>query len=389
MSKARVIFHVDMDAFFASCEESINPSLKEKPLIVGGTKLDTRGIVSCPNYLARAKGVKTAMPIVKAKQLVPEANFIRGTKGLYSEYSRKVREILLNYTPLVQPVSIDEAFMDVTSVLHLYKNDSVELANKIKADIKSKLNITCSIGISSGKVFSKIASKYNKPDGVTYINPGGEKEFVSELEVSVIPGVGKSTQSVLKRYGINKIKDILKYNKDFYEREISPYAASLLKIANGIDVRDVQVEDDDRKSLSKERTFNSDTNDLEFLSKELYSLLEKCCMKLRTENSKAKCITVKVKYHDFTVNQKSYTHKTFSNLEIDFESDSNVLLDQFMKSKKKIRLLGVRFSDLIFESDSKQESLFTDTDKFEIVSGTMDEIRKKYNFDIIKFGKSK
>lgn len=378
-----------MDAFFASCEEAINPSLKEKPLIVGGTKQDTRGIVSCPNYLARAKGVKTAMPLVKAKQLVPEANFIRGTRGLYSEYSRKVKDILFRYSPIVQPVSIDEAFMDVTSVLHLYKDDPVELAMKIKDDIKSKLDITCSIGISSGKVFSKIASKYNKPDGITYIKPGEEKVFVSELPVGSIPGVGKSTQIVLKRYGINLIKDLLKYNEEFYEREISPYAVSLLKVANGIDNREVRVEDDDRKSLSKERTFHTDTIDLEFLTKELYSLLEKCCMKLRSEKSKAKCITVKVKYHDFSVNQKSYTHQTHSNLEIDFESDTKVLLEQIMKTKKKIRLLGVRFSDLIFENDSKQESLFTDTDKFEKVTDTMDELRKKYNFDIIKFGKSK
>lgn len=378
-----------MDAFFASCEESVNPSLKEKPLIVGGTKLDTRGIVSCPNYLARAKGVKTAMPLVKARQLVPEANFIRSTRGLYSEYSRKVKEILFDFCPVLQPVSIDEAFMDVSSVLHLYNDDPVVLATKIKDEIKNQLGITCSIGISSGKVFSKIASKINKPDGITFISFGKEKEFVSNLSVSSIPGVGKSTQVVLKRYGIILIKDLLKYNKEFYEREISPYSVGLLNVANGIDNREVRVEEDDRKSLSKERTFNNDTNDMEFLSKELYSLLEKCCMKLRTENSKAKGITVKVKYHDFTVNQKSYTHKTHSNLEIDFENDTNILLGHLMKSGKKIRLLGVRFSDLIFESESKQESLFTDTDKFEKVSGTMDELRKKYNFDIIKFGKSK
>ena len=128
----KIIFHIDMDAFFASCEEAINPKLKGKPLVVGGTKEDVRSIVSCPNYLARAKGVRTAMPLKHAMQLVPEANFIRGTRGLYSDYSKRVREILYKYTPLVQPASIDEAYLDVTDILHLYKGDYVLLAEKLK-----------------------------------------------------------------------------------------------------------------------------------------------------------------------------------------------------------------------------------------------------------------
>lgn len=378
-----------MDAFFASCEEAINPALRDKPLIVGGTKDDIRGIVACPNYLARAKGVRTAMPLSMAKKLVPDANFIRGTRGLYSEYSGKVRDILLKYSPVMEPVSIDEAFMDVTQVLHLFKGDLVYLANLIKNEIKSTLSITCSIGISRGKIFSKIASKYNKPDGVTYIKPGDEKKFVANLPVELIPGVGKSTQAKLKCYGIILIKDILKFNRGFYEKEIGQYSVSLLDIANGIDKSTVNAFEDDRKSLSKERTFKFDTTDYDFLLKQLYSLLERCCMNLRSEGGKSKTITVKVKYHDFTINQRSYSHKRYSNLEIDFESDANFLLKELISTGKPVRLIGIKFSEIIFESDGIQESLFSDTSKFEKVTGTLDELRKKYNFDIIKFGKGK
>jgi len=167
--KTRIIFHVDMDAFFASCEEAINPSLKNKPLVVGGNKKDRRGIVSCPNYLARAKGVKTAMPLTKAIRLVPEANFIRGTKGLYSDFSKKVLKVLQKYTPIIQQASIDEAYLDVTEVLHKYNGDYKKLAVIIKNDIKNTLDITCSIGIAANKVCTKIASKMNKPDGITLV----------------------------------------------------------------------------------------------------------------------------------------------------------------------------------------------------------------------------
>ncbi|MBK8553772.1 MAG: hypothetical protein IPL53_23065 [Ignavibacteria bacterium] len=173
----KIIFHIDMDAFFASCEEAINPSLRSKPLVVGGTKQDTRGIVSGPNYLARAKGVRTAMALTKAFALVPEANFIRHTKGLYSDYSRRVRLIMKKYTPLIQPLSIDEAFLDVTGILHIHNNDYLSLANKIKDDIKHTLDITCSIGIATNKVCAKIASKMNKPNGITLVPFLKEKNF--------------------------------------------------------------------------------------------------------------------------------------------------------------------------------------------------------------------
>jgi DNA polymerase-4 len=166
-----------MDAFFASCEEAVNPKLRGWPLIVGGNKEDKRGIVMCPNYLARAKGVRTAMPMGKAIQLCPEANYIRSTRGLYSDYSKKVRDIFYKYTPMVQPVSVDEAFMDVTDVLHAYKNDYIKLANELKADIKNTLDITATIGVASTKLCAKMASKIQKPDGLDSYAVGERKRF--------------------------------------------------------------------------------------------------------------------------------------------------------------------------------------------------------------------
>ena len=377
-----------MDAFFASCEEAINPELKGKPLIVGGTRADTRGIVSCPNYLARARGIKTAMPLSKALILAPDGNFIRCTKGLYSDYSKRVREIMSNFTPIVEPASIDEAYLEVSGVLHSHNNDAVLLATKIKNEIKDKLHITCSVGISRKKVCSKIASKENKPDGITLVPFGKEKEWLSKLPIERIPGVGKSTYKKLTKYGIKLIGDLLKYNQSFYENEIGFHTSYLYKVANGEDDREVHMESGDQKSLSKENTFYEDTDDIEFLSTELYSLLEKACARLRKNKITGKTITVKVKYWDFTVNQKSLTRKIYSNLEMDFYNDAMELMKNLLSNKKKIRLLGVRFSELLNEDGAMQENLFFDEDKYKNVIENLDKIRAKYNFNVIKFGRN-
>ncbi|MEO8666093.1 MAG: DNA polymerase IV [Ignavibacteria bacterium] len=384
----KIIFHIDMDAFFASCEEAINPSLRSKPLVVGGTKEDSRGIVSCPNYLARAKGVRTAMALSKALLLVPEGNFIRHTKGLYPDYSKRVREIMNKYTPLIQPLSIDEAFLDITGVLHSYNNDHMLLAKKIKDEIKNTLKITCSIGIATNKICAKIASKMNKPDGITVVPFLKEKEFLSVLPVEKIPGVGKSAQAKLKRYGIELISDILKFDNSFYENEIGIHTSFLLNVANGKGSDSVKENEEERKSLSKENTFYKDTLDRDFLLSELYYLMERCCEKLRATKMKGRTITVKVKYFDFTVNQKSFTGRKYSNLESDFYNDSVELMDKLLVNKKKVRLLGIKFSDFITGDDSMQENIFQDKDRNEDLMNKIDKIRKKYDYDIVKFGRT-
>lgn len=384
----KIILHIDMDAFFASCEEAIRPELKNKPLVVGGTKEDKRSIVACPNYLARAKGVRTAMPLTKAMALVPEANFIRSTKGLYSDYSKKVREIFYKYTPVVQPMSVDEAFLDVTEVLHLHNNDHIKLAEIIKNEIKSTLKITCSIGIAANKICAKIGSKFNKPDGITVVPFGKEKEFLAELTIDKIPGAGKATQDKLKKYGIIKIGDILKYNKSFYENEIGIHTSFLINVASGKSSDKVSEFGEDRKSLSKENTFWEDTDDRDFLQSELYYLMERCCQKLRSINTKSRTITVKVKYFDFKVNQKSFTGKKYSNVETDFYDDAVELMDKMLVKKKKLRLLGIKFSELVKGDAAMQENMFDDVDKKENLLKKIDKIRKKYNYDVVKFGRT-
>ena len=377
-----------MDAFFASCEEAINPSLKGKPLVVGGTKDDLRGIVSCPNYLARQRGIKTAMPLVRAIKLAPDGNFIRSTRGIYSDYSKRVREIFYNYTPLVEPMSIDEAYLDVSEVLFTYKGDYKKLAFNLKEEVKNTLGITCSIGVSSNKVCSKIASRINKPDGITIIPPGKEKEFLKDLPVERIPGVGKATLKKLNKYGIKVIGDLTKFEKRFYESEIGMFSSYLLNVANGIDDREICLFDDyEQKSLSKESTLRFDTSDKEFLKKELYYLLEKACSRLRVKKLKSKTITVKVKYSDFVVNQKSFTRNHLSNMEIDFYNDAMSLMNKLLLKGRKIRLLGVRFTELK-EDDTVQEDLFNDEEKYKNLLEKLDKIRKKYNYDTITFGKT-
>ena len=377
-----------MDAFFASCEEAVNPLLKGKPLIVGGTKDDLRGIVSCPNYLARQRGIKTAMPLVRAIKLAPDGNFIRSTRGIYSDYSKRVREIFYNYTPLVEPMSIDEAYLDVSEVLFTYKGDYKKLAFNLKEEVKNTLGITCSIGVSSNKVCSKIASRINKPDGITIIPPGKEKEFLKDLPVERIPGVGKATLKKLNKYGIKVIGDLTKFEKRFYESEIGMFSSYLLNVANGIDDREICLFDDyEQKSLSKESTLRFDTSDKEFLKKELYYLLEKACSRLRVKKLKSKTITVKVKYSDFVVNQKSFTRNHLSNMEIDFYNDAMSLMNKLLLKGRKIRLLGVRFTELK-EDDTVQEDLFNDEEKYKNLLEKLDKIRKKYNYETITFGKT-
>ncbi len=377
-----------MDAFFASCEEAVNPSLKGKPLIVGGTRDDLRGIVSCPNYLARQRGIKTAMPLVRAIKLAPDGNFIRSTRGIYSDYSKRVREIFYNYTPLVEPMSIDEAYLDVSEVLFTYNGDYKKLSFNLKEEVKNTLGITCSIGVSSNKVCSKIASRINKPDGITIIPPGKEKEFLKDLPVERIPGVGKATLKKLNKYGIKVIGDLTKFEKRFYESEIGMFSSYLLNVANGIDDREICLFDDyEQKSLSKESTLRFDTADKEFLKKELYYLLEKACSRLRVKKLKSKTITVKVKYSDFVVNQKSFTRNHLSNMEVDFYDDSMILMSKLLLKGRKIRLLGVRFTELK-EDDTVQEHLFNDEEKYKNLLEKLDKIRKKYNYDTITFGKT-
>ncbi len=389
MNKNRYILHVDMDAFFASCEEAVNPDLRGKPLIVGGTKTDLRGIVSCPNYLARKKGIRTAMPITRALQLAPEGNFIRGTRGIYSDYSKRVREIFYKYTPLVEPMSIDEAYLDVTQTLKPFKGDVYALAFSLKEEIKNTLHITCSIGISSNKVCSKIASKENKPDGITYLLKEEEQDFLHSLPVERIPGVGKVTLKHLNKYNVFKIGDLLMYDKSFYEKEIGSHTGYLLNVANGIDNREINTyEDYDQKSLSKETTLDFNTDDKHYLEKELYYVLERACSRMRKKKYLSNSLTVKVKYADFTVNQKSHIINRFSNVEMDFYEDSLALFDKLYRKGKQIRLVGVRFADLRDDDGNLQQDMFVKEDKFKSLVENMDKIRKKYNYNIIKFGKT-
>jgi Nucleotidyltransferase/DNA polymerase involved in DNA repair len=388
--KTKIIFHIDMDAFFASCEEALNPSLKNKPLVVGGTRDDTRSIVSCPNYKARALGVKTAMPISRALLLVPDGNFIRGTRGLYSDFSKKVMNILRSYTPDVMPASIDEAYLDVTGVMHLYDDNPYKLAKKIKDEIRDTLGITCSVGISKSKMYSKIASKMNKPDGITLVTFGKEKEFISELPVERIPGVGKSTLQRLQKYGIKKIGDALKFDKSFFEKEIGEYSSFIYRVAEGTYNNDTVYSESEegQKSLSKEHTFDSDIKDIDVLYKELYTLLERACSRLRKYNYQSKTITVKIKQYDFTVYQNSYTLKSYSNLESSFYQEAKNLLKKLMAKGKPIRLLGVKFSELIESDENFQGNIFLDSDKMKNLTKKLDGIRSKYKFDIVKFGKN-
>ncbi|HCN38628.1 MAG TPA: hypothetical protein DIS94_13060, partial [Bacteroidetes bacterium] len=203
-----------------------------------------------------------------------------------------------------------------------------------------------------------------------------------------IPGVGKAMLPKLHKYGIYKIGDILKFEKSFFEGEIGDFSGFLWNVAQGLDKREVRIEEEDRKSLSKENTFNADTNDMNFLRRELNILLEKACFRMRKEKLLAKTITVKAKGYDFTVIQKSYTRPVYSNLESEMYEDVMELLDKVMKSGKKVRLIGIKLSELIDETDYVQEEMFMDVATNKRLTENIDKLRNKFSFDIIKYGKS-
>ncbi len=264
-----------------------------------------------------------------------------------------------------------------------------ELAFSLKEEIKNTLKITCSVGISSNKVCSKIASKENKPDGITYILKEEEQDFLHSLPVQRIPGVGKVTLKSLNRYGIFLIGDILKFDKLFYEKEIGMHSGYLLNVANAIDNREIiTYEDYDQKSLSKETTLDFNTDDKIYLEKELYLVLERSCARMRKKNYVSNSLTVKVKYSDFTVNQKSHIVNRYSNVEMDFYEDVLKLFDKLYKKGKPIRLVGVKFADLRDDDGSMQEDMFVKEDKYKSLVDKIDKIRKKYNYNAVKFGKT-
>ena len=355
-----MILHVDMDAFYASVEELDAPGLAGQPVVVGGTP-DGRGVVAAANYTARQYGVHSAMPAAQAKRLCPHAVFIKSRMDRYTEISRALREIFARYTPLVEPLSLDEAFLDVTSSLRLF-GDGDAIARRIKGEIRDELGLVASVGVAPNKFLAKLASDLEKPDGLVVVPADAIEEFLAPLPVSRLWGVGKVSNRGLAEMGVHTIGDLRALPEELLSSRFGRSAAHLARLARGIDDRRV-VPDRDAKSISHETTFAKDIGDEELLRSWLVELGEQVATRLRRHRLRAKTVFIKVRYADFRTVTRSESLDAPTSLTRELcMTAARLLSAELARNPEPVRLLGMGVSGVSGES-LEQGQLFEQEDR--------------------------
>lgn len=352
MSQLRKVIHIDMDAFFASVEQRDNPKLRGKPVVVGGQP-DSRGVVAAASYEARAFGVHSAMACAQAYRLCNEAIFVRPRFDVYREVSEQVRTIFSDYTELVEPLSLDEAYLDVsehaqlkgsTSTIGMLDGSATAIANEIRARIYSQLNLTASAGISYNKFLAKIASDINKPNGFFVIKPQDALAFIGRLPVKKINGVGAVTEKKMHAQGIYLGADLRCKSLLELQQFFGKSGQHFYNVARGIDDRPVKSTRK-RKSLGSERTFSEDLVDLDKISARLQELAEGLTKTMLSRGLKAKTITIKLKYNSFVQVTRSKTLDSYTDRLTMFEETFKQLLETTEAGTTPIRLLGLSVSN--------------------------------------------
>ncbi len=379
-----MIFHIDMNSFFASCEQALNPELKKKPLIVGGDPKTRRGIVLAASYDAKAYGVYTTMLVNEAMRACPDAVIIKSTYGLYSDMSKKVMAIFDDYTPLKQQVSIDEAFLDMTGTEHLF-GSHLEAAALIQRRILDELDLPCSVGIAHNKLLAKMGSDFKKPMGITTIFEDEVPTKLWPLKVGELYGIGKKTVPKLNEMGIMTIGDLANYNKvELVNRFGHKSGEYMQRAANGIGSDNVHIDHEPAKSVGNELTYSKDITDFERIKEEVLLLSDKVGYRLRKHMLSGKTISIKLKYSTFKVVTRSKTiegptHHT----EVIY--DTAMALVQEAWTKQPIRLIGVTVSN--FESESTTQLSLFDMEtvpEHSEVDHMVDSIREKFGYGMIK-----
>lgn len=343
MGNLRRIIHVDMDAFFAQIEQRDTCQYKNKPLIVGGPL--NRGVISSASYEARKYGLHSGMPLIRAKRLCPEGIFVPVNMEKYLKESMRIREIFFQFTPLVEFIGCDEAFLDITGCEKLFGNE-LEIAKKIKGRIYEQTNLTSSAGIGPNKFLAKLASSIGKPDGLMVLENTKEVlEKVKLLPISYIWGVGRVTGEELKSMGIETIGDLAGTPPEIIENKFGEPGRIIHKMANGIDNRKVEL-NQEPKSIGREVTYRKDVGDFGILRSTLLLLSQKISRNLRLKKYKGKAVTLKVRFSDFKTVTRRTTLKKYTSGIFDIHRSSILLLKNFDLKRKKIRLIGVSVSNL-------------------------------------------
>ncbi len=372
----RVIFHVDMDAFFAAIEIRNNPELRGKPVIVGGP-IDSRGVVSACSYETRKFGVHSGMPIRQALKRCPDAIIINGSLKQYGYVSAELMNLLSKFTPLVEPFSVDEAFMDVTGSMRLY-GTPVQLAKAIKEAITTELDLTCSIGISENKIMAKMASKLQKPDGLTVLDTKLYAQEFGPKPVSVLWGIGEKSVVGFQLIGINTVEELANTKPQILTRKLGKFGIRALALARGIDdseVRSLEIQRDE-KSISHETTFPQDSLDKAFLKRALLSLSGRVARRLRKGEFLARTVSVKVRSQSFkTITRDKTLSEPTSDQKVIYSTARSLLPAEY-GTKIAVRLLGVRAGNLI--KDSNKDGFSPQLNLFETSSGVSEGIEKQH-----------
>lgn len=344
----RKIIHIDMDAFFAAVEQRDFPELKGKPVVVGGQP-GSRGVVAASSYEARKFGIYSAMPSSRAYKLCPHAVFVRPRFSAYKQVSAEIHKIFKEYTDIIEPLSLDEAYLDVSQV-HLCKSSASLMAEEIREKIFNKINLTASAGISYNKFLAKLGSDQNKPNGQFIIKPGEAEHYLRDLPIGRFYGVGKVTEAKMKSFGINTGGDLKDRSLLELQELLGNSAEYYYDIARGIDFRPVSNQRV-RKSLGSETTFQHDISDANEMLQQLFNLLDEILESLLQRELLAYTITLKIKYSDFTQVTRSYTSDTIISVRKKAIEVIPALLAKTEVKTKSVRLLGISFSNLLKPED--------------------------------------
>jgi len=381
---SRIILHIDMDAFFAAVEQLDHPEYKGKPVIVGADPQGGkgRGVVSTCSYEARRYGIHSAMPISQAYQRCPFAIYLPGRMRRYQEISRQVMKILYDFTPLMEQISIDEAFLDIGGCVNLLGSPK-KIALDIKKRISEEIKLTASVGVAPSKFVAKIASDLQKPDGLVIVEPENVENFLRPLAIGRMWGVGKKTEPKLLRLGIRTIGDLADYPQEQIVRIFGKSGLHFWYLARGIDDRGIETQGQ-AKSVSQETTFMEDTDDDDKLRQTLFGLSTELSRIMRQENLKGKTITLKIRLEDFSTYTRAHTNTNFTNSSREIFASVNRLFDEFNKQQKKVRLVGIAVSNLN-TSCGEQISFFQEEDlKQNRADQVIDLIQKKFGIHAIK-----
>lgn len=382
---SRKILHLDLDAFFCSVEELLDPSLVGKAFAVGGSP-QGRGVIASCSYAARLKGVRSAMPAGKAIQLCPELLMIHHRHHLYSEYSDRVMYILHDTTPVVEQVSVDEAFIDVSDLPQPLRMIAVGLQKRVADETQ----LPCSLGGATNKLVAKMANDYGKkqvrtgraPRAITIIEPGGEQAFMAPLDIQALWGFGPKTADKLRERGIFRIGQLYELSEAELRSFFGNHALEILDRAKGIDTRPVYDSESDPKSVSNETTYYSDTDDIQQISDTLRWLSDKVGYRLRKHNLAGSCVQIKIRYSDFSTITRQKMLKQPTNLDDEIFTAATDLLKSHLTIGREVRLLGVAVTKL--EEPATQLSLWDNSvQKKTQLTEAIDTLKDKYGKQII------